>query len=141
MTSYDISIYVFSVIIILIGVLWLWISNNSPTPDKKGFGMFLQPKVFFMLLALLYFSLAHFGIFVGLTYSAEYMDKSPCENVVSNSTQVGNVFYYQYQNSCTTINNDATVSLVNVYGWVLFTLGLSLVIALMIMFGKWVQQW
>lgn len=142
MSNYEISAYVFSVIIALLGILWLWISYKSSPAEKSGIGMFLNPKLYFMLLAVLYLSVAHFGIYTGLAYSIEYGSVPPCENVVANSTQIGtDVFVYQYKSSCAAADLGANNAMLNVFTWIIYILILSLALGSMLLLGRWLSKW
>lgn len=113
--------------------------------------MFFQTKRVIEKLIPIYTFLSYgfivlsiFTLITGLTYTTEYNNNPPCENLV-NSTTIDastNITAYTYVSSCFSrpafeLGNYLLIILV----WSGFILGLLIVISLIILLGRMLSQW
>lgn len=115
MEAFTIIALTLAAFLLSIGVFFVWTSFKI-NPEGP-----ISPKVILLCFALLYIGLSHFSIYLGMAYAVELTNRAPCENVVSNSTEVTSaVTVYQYEDSCDERTTPRSVErLFGAYGWLL----------------------
>lgn len=101
----------------------------------------LNVPVFLGIHAFLFFSLAIFSSFSAIGYEVEEVVLSPCENVVSNSTELNStVVTYEYVNSCAgDTTPDIVLALFYATGSAMALILLELIVLLMIVAVEWLR--
>lgn len=88
------------------GGLFLWMAKNenmAQGPNDKQIGKVMKFQTIMVLFAFFYFALAHFTMYGVLGLSVEYDNNAPCDNVLRNTTTVGNLTTYTYVDSCASL--------------------------------------
>ncbi len=139
--TYELSIWVLTAFFITIGTLLLWASK---TASKQQDATFIRARVFFFLLALLYFGLAHFSAYTAIVYSTEMGTTPPCENLLNSTTLdvSTNITTYTYIPSCNQTPPEAQNAFLVGYGYLLWIEFVFLMIGSLLyivdrMYHKW----
>lgn len=100
-------------------------------------------KTLLVIFGVCFLFLSIFSVMVGVGFSIEYTNQSPCENVISSTNVTGNLTEYTYTDSCSARATPESIErLYQAYSYIVYAIALVSVLALMFLgLRKVVFEW
>lgn len=141
MDSFSTIAFTLAGFLTLYAFVFFYVGYNEPKDgrDKSA----LRARFILFLFGFIYIGLSHFAVLSALGYGVELTTRAPCENVVVNSTTSDNVTYeYAYNDSCADRETPLSAQrLYTVFTYLLYTIGLSILIGTMYLIFNLLRKW